>query len=297
MQHPEYQYLNLLQDILDNGDRRLDRTGVGTRAVFGRSMRFDLSAGFPLFTTKRVYWRTAFKEMLWMISGDDNIRALLEQNVHIWTDWPAKRYRETTGDNIADAEFEYRVLNDAAFARKWGSINRGYGYQWRHWPGRDGGEIDQLAKLVESIRNNPASRRHILEGWNVADVDGMALPPCHKTYQFLVSSDNKLSCVLSARSTDSVLGLPFNIINAALLTHMLAQQCDLMPHELIYNGSDVHVYSTHEAQVREQVSREPRAFPQLVIKRKPPTLFDYTIDDFDIEGYDPHPPIKAPVAV
>jgi len=297
-QHPEIQYLNLLKTLIDNGDPRGDRTGVGTKALFGQTMRFDLSQGFPAFTTKRVYWKTAFKEMLWMLSGGRNIRELLEQNVHIWSDWPWKGYVKATGDEISMEAFEEKVLADQEFANKWGDLGPVYGYQWRHWPTYDGGEVDQLQLLMNDLKNNPTSRRLIFEGWNVAQLDEMALPPCHKTYQFFVSPEtNKLSCALMQRSADILLGVPFNCVNAAMLTHIIAQQCGYDVGELVWFGGDVHLYSNHVEQAQLQLSREPKALPTLLIKRKPESLFDYDIEDFELQGYDPHPPISAAVAI
>ena len=184
--HPEQQYLDLLAHLVDNGDERVDRTGVGTRATFGYQMRFDLTEGFPLFTTKRVYWKTAFKEILWMLAGGDNIRQLLEQNVKIWTDWPLKRYRQSTGSDISQEDFEQRILADDAFADQWGQLGPVYGKQWREWPAADGSKIDQVQRVLDDLKNNPTSRRILWDGWNVAELDNMALPPCHKHYQFYV---------------------------------------------------------------------------------------------------------------
>ena len=295
--HPEYQYLDLLQELLDHGDKRMDRTGVGTRAVFGRQMRFDLSESFPALTTKRVYWKTAFKEMLWMLSGGTNIRELLEQNVHIWTDWPLAKYRRETGEEITQDEFEARVLADREFADKWGTLGPVYGKQWRRWKCSDGREIDQMEQVIDQIRTNPTSRRIIWEGWNVGELDQMALPPCHKTYQVFVSGDGKLSLALYQRSVDVTLGLGFNCLSQALLAHLLAKETDLEPGEIVWFGMDVHLYLNHVEQAREQLSREPRPFPKLKIKRKADSLFEYRIDDFEIEGYDPHPAIRFPIAV
>lgn len=298
MTHPETQYLDLLRKLLEEGDQRIERTGTGTRALFGYTMRFDLAAGFPVFTTKRIFWKTAFKEMLWMLSGGRNIRELLQQNVRIWTDWPLKKYREATGTNPSQEEFEARILADPDFAARWGDLGPVYGYQWRRWRGADGREIDQIRMLIDGLKNDPTSRRLLFEGWNVADLDRMALPPCHKTYQFFVSpSTGKLSAALMQRSADAYLGLGWNIANLALLTHLLAQQCGYEPGEIVWFGCDVHLYLNHEEQARTQLGREPRPFPRLTIRRRPESLFDYGIGDFDLEGYDPHPHIPAAVAV
>ena len=296
--HPEQQYLDLLQELLEFGDQRIDRTGVGTRALFGRTLRFDLAEGFPVFTTKKIFWKTAFKEMLWMLRGGRNIRELLAENVRIWTDWPLKRYREKTGEGISQEDFEARILRDDAFATEWGDLGPVYGAQWRRWKAADGREIDQIQELVEALQQNPGSRRLLFEGWNVGELDQMALPPCHKTYQFFVSeTTGKLSAALMQRSADAYLGLSWNIANLALLTHLLALECGYLPGEIVWFGCDVHLYLNHQEQTREQLSRSPRPLPQLEILRKAPDLFSYRIEDFDLKGYDPHPHIAAEVAV
>lgn len=296
--HPEYQYLELLEALLTRGDLRQDRTGVGTRALFGYTLRFDLAEGFPVFTTKQIFWKTAFKEMLWMLSGGRNIRELLAQNVRIWTDWPLKHYRQATGETISQAEFERRILEEADFAEAWGDLGPVYGWQWRRWKAADGREIDQIAELIEGLRSNPASRRLLFEGWNVGELDAMALPPCHKTYQFFVSGETgRLSAALMQRSADAYLGLGWNIANLALLTHLLAEQCGYEPGEIVWFGCDVHLYLNHQEQARTQIAREPRPLPRLRIRRKAASLFDYRIDDFELDGYDPHPHIAADVAV
>lgn len=296
--HPEEQYLDLLNKLLEEGSERTDRTGVGTKALFGQQMRFDLADGFPAFTTKRVYWKTAFKEMLWMLSGGTNIRELLQQNVHIWSEWPHKTYCEQSGEDIPLKEFETKILEDDAFADKWGELGPVYGKQWRRWKTEDGREIDQIAQVIDDLKNNPSSRRIIFDGWNVGELDQMALPPCHKHYQFYVDPNtNKLSGGMIQRSVDSFLGLAFNIANLALVTTLLAEQTGHDVGEIVWFGFDVHLYMNHIEQAKEQLLREPKAFPKLIIKRKPESLFDYTIDDLDLDGYDPHPAISAPVAV
>lgn len=297
MKHPEEQYLEILRTLIETGDERIDRTGVGTRALFGSTMRFDLSEGFPAFTTKKVFWKTAFKEMLWMLSGGRNIRELLQQNVRIWTDWPLKRYRQQTGQNISESEFESRIIADETFAQRWGDLGPVYGYQWRHWQNYNGGEVDQVRSVIEGLKSNPGSRRLLWEGWNVAEIDQMALPPCHKTYQFFVSSDRKLSCALVQRSADVMLGVPFNVVNAALVTHLLAEECGYEVGTLTWFGCDVHLYLNHIEQAKLQLTRTPKALPQLQIKNKRSSIFDYRADDFELVGYDPHPHIAAPVAV
>lgn len=295
--HPEQQYLDLLSALLERGDERVDRTGVGTRALFGHEMRFDLAEGFPVFTTKRVFWKTAFKEMLWMLSGGSNIRELLQQGVRIWSDWPLKQYREASGEDISQEDFEKRVLDDNAFAEKWGDLGPVYGKQWRRWRTDDGREIDQVQFVIDQLKNNPGGRRILWDGWNVAELDQMALPPCHKHYQFFVSSDDRLHGAMIQRSADSFLGLAWNVANLALVTTLLAEQTGRAPGEAVWYGLDVHLYLNHLEQARQQIARTPRPFPTLCIARRPDSLFDYTIDDLDLEGYDPHPHIAAPVAV
>ncbi|MFD0670232.1 thymidylate synthase [Cohnella sp. GCM10027633] len=261
-------YLDLLQDVLDNGTDKSDRTGTGTRSVFGRQLRFDLGEGFPLVTTKRVHLKSVVHELLWFISGETNIRYLKENGVSIWDEW-------------ADEN---------------GDLGPVYGSQWRAWETPDGRKIDQLTQVVDSIKRNPDSRRHIVNAWNVSVIDEMKLPPCHFVFQFYVAN-GKLSCMLTMRSIDTFLGLPFNIASYALLTHMIAQQCDLEVGEFVWSGGDTHIYSNHMEQVKLQLSREPLPLPKLVIHRKPESIFDYKFEDFEFVGYEHHPAIKAPVAV
>ncbi|WP_019537135.1 thymidylate synthase [Paenibacillus ginsengihumi] len=261
-------YLELLQDILDNGVRKEDRTGTGTISVFGRQMRIDLQQGFPLLTTKKLHTKSIIHELLWFLSGSTNIRYLQDNGVTIWDEW-------------ADEN---------------GDLGRVYGAQWRTWLGPDGQVVDQIAGVIEQIRRNPDSRRHLVSAWNPAEVDGMALPPCHYAFQFYVAN-GRLSCMFQMRSVDTFLGLPFNLASYALLTHMVAEQCGLEPGELVWNGGDVHIYLNHLEQVQRQLSREPYPLPKLVIKRKPDSIFDYRYEDFEFEGYQFHPGIKAPIAV
>ncbi len=304
--HWEWQYLDLMRRIWDEGDERIDRTKIGTRSVFGAEIRFDLSGGaMPLITTKRVYWKTASREFLWFLTGETNIRPLCAQGVEIWTDWPLDRYRRKTGQDTSRAEFSARIVADAEFAAKWGDLGPVYGKQWVDWPvyapvgenlyKRDTG-INQVALVVESLRTNPGSRRHIVEGWNVAELEAMALPPCHKTYQFHVAN-GRLSCLLYQRSCDVALGLPFNLWSAALFTRMLAQQCDLEPGELVWMGGDVHLYLNHSELVEAQLAREPGGAPVLEIVRRPESIFDYRIEDFEVRGYAPQAALSAPIAV
>lgn len=306
--HWEWQYLDLMRRIWEHGDERLDRTGIGTRAIFGATIRFDLAGGaMPLLTTKRVFWKSATRELLWFLSGETNIRPLCAQGVEIWTDWPLDRYRRETGENISREDFSRRIVEDEAFALRWGDLGPVYGKQWVDWPVYEqAGEglyrkrargVNQVAQLVEEIRRNPGGRRHIIEGWNVAELDAMALPPCHKTYQFHVSSDGRLSGLLYQRSCDLGLGFAFNIWSLALLTRMLAQQCDLQPGEVVWMGADVHLYLNHADLVREQLSRVPAGEAKLHILRRPASIFDYRIEDFEVTGYAPQKHISAPVAV
>ncbi len=262
------QYLQLLEDILENGVQKDDRTGVGTLSVFGRQLRFDLQEGFPLLTTKKLHIRSIIYELLWFLSGNTNVRYLQENGVTIWDEW-------------ADEN---------------GELGPVYGAQWRSWKGADGKTVDQISEVIEQIRTNPNSRRLLVSAWNVAEIDKMKLPPCHYAFQFYVAN-GKLSCMWQQRSVDTFLGLPFNIASYALLTHMIAQQCDLEVGELIFTGGDVHLYMNHIEQAKLQLTREPRPLPKLVIKRKPASIFEYQFDDFEIVDYHPHPHIKAPVAV
>ncbi|QIG53100.1 thymidylate synthase [Altererythrobacter sp. BO-6] len=308
--YPEWQYLDLMRQIWEQGSERTDRTGVGTRSICGAMLRFDLAGGaMPLLTTKRVYWKTATREMLWFLTGETNIRPLVLQGVKIWNEWPHARYVREMGEDISLEDFVQRIADDEEFAARWGDLGPVYGKQWVDWPTyryradglyEKGPGINQVAEVVESLRSNPGSRRHIIEGWNVAELDRMALPPCHKTYQFHVAGakgKERLNCLLYQRSCDVALGLPFNLWSAALLQRMIAQQTDLEPGELVWMGGDVHLYLNHEHLITEQLRREPQGRPTLEITRRPETIFDYTIEDFVVHDYTPHPPISAPVAV
>lgn len=262
------QYQDLLKHILENGVKKEDRTGTGTTSVFGYQMRFNLQEGFPMVTTKKLHLRSIIHELLWFLKGDTNIQYLKDNGVSIWDEW-------------ADEN---------------GNLGPVYGYQWRSWPTPDGQHIDQISQIINQIKKTPDSRRIIVSAWNVADVNKMKLPPCHAFFQFYVA-EGKLSCQLYQRSCDTFLGLPFNIASYALLTHMVAQQCDLEVGDFVWTGGDVHIYSNHMDQVNLQLSREPLALPILNIKRKPESIFDYVFDDFEILNYQSHPAIKAPVAV
>jgi len=297
MRHPEEQYLELMQAILENGDRRVDRTGVGTLSLFGAMMRFNLRDGaVPILTTKRVYWKTAVKEMLWFLTGGTNIQPLLKENVRIWTDWPLATYRKATGEEISQEAFENRIVEDDEFAARWGELGPVYGKQWRRWVGPDGREHDQIAAVVEALRHNPTSRRILFHAWNVAELDRMALPPCHMVYQYHVAG-GRLSCLMFQRSVDLLLGAPFNFVGAAALQMMLAQQAGLEPGELVWMGGDVHLYLNHLEQAREQLKRSPRPWPTMRLTRKPDGIDGYRIEDFEVMGYEPHSAIHAEVAV
>ncbi|MBO2633869.1 thymidylate synthase [Shewanella algae] len=262
------QYLDLMQHILDSGTDKNDRTGTGTRSVFGYQMRFDLSKGFPLVTTKKCHLRSIIHELLWFLKGDTNVAYLHENKVTIWDEW----------------------------ADEAGNLGPVYGAQWRSWPTPDGGHIDQITQVIEQIKSQPDSRRLIVSAWNVSELDKMALAPCHAFFQFYVA-DGKLSCQLYQRSCDVFLGLPFNIASYALLTMMVAQQCDLELGDFVWTGGDTHLYSNHMEQTALQLSREPKPLPQMKITRKPESIFDYRFEDFELSGYEPHPHIKAPVAI
>ena len=262
------QYLDMLQHVLDNGEDKGDRTGTGTRSVFGYQMRFDLQKGFPLTTTKKLHIRSIMIELLWFLNGDTNIKYLKDNGVSIWDEW-------------ADEN---------------GNLGPVYGEQWRRWKKPDGSTVDQIQNVVDTIKNNPNSRRILVVAYNPGVADEMALPPCHSLFQFYVAN-GKLSCQLYQRSCDIFLGVPFNIASYALLTHMIAQQCDLEVGEFIWSGGDVHLYSNHFEQAKEQLTREPMALPSLKIKRKPADLFSYEYDDFEIVDYQAQPSIKAPIAV
>ena len=296
--HPEYQYLDLMSHLLENGDRRIDRTGVGTLSTFGALLRFDLSDGaVPILTTKQVYWKLAVKEMLWFLTGGTNIRELLLQNVRIWTDWPLDKYRKATGESITQPEFEKRILDDEDFAAKWGDLGPVYGKQWRQWRGADGSEHDQIASVISTLKSNPTSRRILFHAWNVPDIPLMALPPCHMVYQFHVTQKNRLNLLIFQRSCDLLVGAPFNFVGGAALQAMIAQQCGLDMGELVWMGGDVHLYLNHLEQAQLQIAREPRDFPELRLLRHPASIDDYTIEDFEVSGYAPHAAIKAEVAV
>lgn len=312
------QYLQLCKTILANGAVKDDRTGTGTKSIFGYQMRFDLTKGFPLMTTKRTTMRLIVSELLWFLKGDTNVKTLIAENNHIWDEWAFEKWVNSEDYNgpdmtdfglraaqdeafqqIVDEQmviFRERILSDDEFAKNYGDLGPVYGRQWRSWPSADGTSIDQLKNLITSLKNNPDSRRHIVTAWNPSEVDQMALPPCHTFFQFYVA-DNKLSCQLYQRSADVFLGVPFNIASYALLTHLIARECNLEVGEFVHTLGDAHIYSNHMDQVNEQLAREPRDLPTLSISSDKKSIFDLETSDILVEGYNPHPRIKAPIAV
>ncbi|KAF1298075.1 thymidylate synthase [Enterococcus sp. JM4C] len=314
----EQAYLDLGKKLIEEGNFKGDRTGTGTNSLFGYQMRFDLAKGFPLLTTKRVPFGLIKSELLWFLHGDTNIRFLLQHNNHIWDEWAFERYIKSsdyTGPDMTDfgrrslvdadfneayqkelADFCQKIVEDEQFAEKHGDLGHIYGYQWRHWETKDGGFIDQIKDVIEMIKTNPNSRRLIVSAWNPEDVPSMALPPCHTLFQFYVN-DGKLSCQLYQRSADVFLGVPFNIASYALLTHLIAYETGLEVGEFVHTLGDAHLYTNHFEQMKEQLSREARDLPTLVLNSEKKSIFEFTMDDIKVENYQPHPTIKAPIAV
>ncbi len=307
------QYLQLLKHVLETGTKKNDRTGIGTTSVFGYQMRYDLSKGFPLLTTKKVFLKAIIHELIWFLRGDTNIKYLVRNNVGIWNEWSFQGYLE--GNNLVKDFPRYsepwkeklngfveQMKTDDAFADKWGELGPIYGKQWRAWETKDGRVIDQIQKAIDMIKKDPTSRRIIVNGWNIGEIEALvhdhnrAPPPCHTLFQFMVI-DGKLSCQLYQRSADIFLGVPFNIASYALLTMMMAQVTGLKPGEFIHTLGDAHIYNNHLDQVKEQLARSPRPLPVMKLNPDVKNLFDFKFEDFTIEGYDPHPPIKASIAV
>ncbi len=287
-------YLDLLDHILQNGTVKEDRTGTGTRSVFGHQLRFDLSAGFPLLTTKKIHWKSVAHEMLWFIRGETNIRYLVQNGVRIWNEWPYRYYRQQTGSTDSMKEFVDKIGKDENFAGKWGNLGPVYGKQWRDFNG-----VDQLAGVIENLKTNPDSRRHIVTAWNPTDIPEMAkagLPPCHTLFQFYVAG-GKLSCQLYQRSADVFLGVPFNIASYALLTHLVARECGYEVGDFVHTFGDAHLYSNHTEQAKIQLSRTPTPLARLRIPSGAPGIFDIRFEDLELIGYEPQPAIRAPVAV
>ena len=296
------QYLDLLKKIKTEGVVKSDRTGTGTRSIFGYQMRFDLSKGFPLLTTKRVFLKGVIHELLWFLAGDTNIKYLVDNGVHIWDNDAYRFYKELCAkggvEPVTMEEFLAAAQQQTPSPLEgyaYGDLKNVYGYQWRSWGKPDGGKIDQIKEVINTIKNNPDSRRMIVSAWNVADVEDMALPPCHTMFQFYVA-EGKLSCQLYQRSADTFLGVPFNIASYALLTMMIARECGLEAGEFVHTLGDTHLYLNHMEQVDEQLSREPRALPTMHLNPEVKSVFDFKYEDFTLEGYDPHPTIKAPMS-
>ena len=291
------QYLDLLEHIKSNGVRKEDRTGVGTISTFGYQMRFDLSKGFPLLTTKKLHLKSIIYELLWFLNGDTNIQYLAKNKVRIWDDWPYSKFKQSNEfDGSTKREFADKVAEDDEFAAKWGELGPVYGHQWRSWPAPDGRTIDQISQIINDLKNKPDSRRHIISAWNVADIEDMTLPPCHCLFQFYVAN-GKLSCQLYQRSADTFLGVPFNIASYAALLMMVAQVCGYEPGEFVHTFGDVHIYTNHLEQVDIQLAREPFPLPTLKINPEVKDIFSFKYEDFELLNYEAHPHIKGAVAV
>lgn len=298
----EKQYLELLEDILKNGKFKDDRTKTGTKSVFGRQLRYDLSDGFPLLTTKKVFLKGIIYELLWFLRGESNIKYLVDNGVHIWDEWPYKYYRQKNRGKkiLTQEEYVLRMREDPKFAKKWGDLGPVYGVQWRKWKKHGRGEVDQIKEVIDQIKNTPTSRRLIVTAWNPGEIDDIlareGLPPCHTLFQFYVNR-GRLSVQLYQRSADVFLGVPFNIASYALLLMMVAQVTGLKPGEFVHTFGDVHIYSNHIKQVKEQLKRKPKKLPRMKLNQSVLDISKFKFEDFTLEGYDPHPPIKAPVAV
>ncbi len=307
-QHPEYQYLNLLKDILKTGSVKHEfNTGIELKSVFGRQMRFDLSQGFPLLTTKKVFLKGIIHELLWFLKGDSNIKYLVDNGIHIWDDWAYKGYKKTMTEGkvpeMTQEEFIQKIKDGDEFAAKWGELGPVYGRQWRRWQTSDGREIDQLTWAIQKLKSHPDRKHCIISAWNPEFIyemaspgKSMALPPCHTLFHFNVAK-GKLSCQLYQRSADMFLGVPFNIASYALLTMIVAHVCSYEPGDFVHTFGDVHIYSNHYEQVQEQIKRTPRPFPKMILNPKVRSIDEFSFEDFTLEGYDPHPSIKGEITV
>jgi thymidylate synthase len=303
------QYLELLEDIKTNGVRKHNRTGTDQIGVFGRQLRFDLAQGFPAMTTKKLFMRGIIHELIWFLAGSTNIKYLVDNDVHIWDEWPYRHYLMEQSSKVPDSnssewrkgikEFTDKIKTDSEFAKKWGELGPVYGYQWRSWPTPDGKHIDQITNAINLIKNSPDSRRIVVSAWNVADLEEMSkagIPPCHLLFQFYVA-DGKLSCQMYQRSADTFLGVPFNIASYSLLTMMMAQVCGLKAGEFIHTFGDTHLYVNHLEQVDLQLSRKPKKLPTMWINRRVKSIDNFKFEDFELKNYDPYPAISAPIAV
>jgi thymidylate synthase len=304
-QHPEYQYLNILKDILENGTIKKEfNTGIELKSVFGRIMRFDLSQGYPLLTTKKVFWKGIVHELIWFLKGSSNIKYLVDNNVHIWDEWAYKKYKESGNTQLSQEEFIQKIKDDNKFAEKWGELGPVYGKQWRSWQASDGRKIDQLSWVIKKLKTHPDRKHYLVSAWNPEFIYEMALPgksmvlaPCHVLFHFTVTNREKLNCLLYQRSADMFLGVPFNIASYSLLTLIIAHILDYKPGEFVHVLGDAHIYSNHYEQVKEQLKREPRDFPTIKINPKIKNVDEIKYEDITLENYNPHPPIKGEVTI